>query len=255
MKKETPLQQMKSFTIKNLPDLDTVTIAALELFTKEKLDSMSFPFKNPLVVGSGNAAATGKIIFNKAIFATESDYENKINSSDGVILISASGEKHAPIIAKKAKAKKKKVYLITNSKNSSAEKYADKTYILPKNREPYTYNTSTYMGMILANTKEDPKKILNFINTKIKNIKLPKFSNYNGYYLLIPKEFSKIDRLFQIKFIELFGRNIAHDTETFEQTKHATTVVPSNKELFISFGKENHQYGKHRLQIPLPKKR
>ena len=41
-----------------------------------------------------------------AIFASESNYEEKlknIKDIDGVVLISASGEKHAPVIAKVSK--------------------------------------------------------------------------------------------------------------------------------------------------------
>ena len=41
--------------------------------------------------------------------------------------------------------------------------------------------------------------------------------------------------------------------ETIEYIKHATTVVPSKDELFISFGEKNTTYGKNRLFIPLPK--
>ena len=60
--------------------------------------------------------------------------------------------------------------------------------------------------------------------------------------------------MLNVKFIELFGRNIARDVETFEYLmKHATTVVPSD-ELFISFGEKNETWGdpKNRLFIPLP---
>ena len=60
--------------------------------------------------------------------------------------------------------------------------------------------------------------------------------------------------MLQVKFIELFGRNIARDVETSEYVQHATTIAPSN-ELFISFGYENNTWGmpNNRLNIPLPK--
>ncbi|MCA9485300.1 MAG: SIS domain-containing protein [Nanoarchaeota archaeon] len=249
------IEVMNSFTTKNLPNLDTAVLAALELFSQTKLPKLSTSYKKPLVVGSGNAAATGKIIFQdkEATFSTESNYESKLSRCDGVVLISASGSKHAPIIAQKAHSKNKKVTLITNTQNSPASKFSDKIIILPKNREPYTYNTSTYLGMILAHTQENPTKILNHIQKNTAKLKFPNFKKYKGYYLLIPEEFSEIIRLLQIKFIELFGRNIARDIETFEQTKHATTVVPAKDELFISFGKKNKTYGKNRFHIPLPK--
>ena len=146
---------MQEFTLKSIPNLDICVLAALELLANTKTPKIKIPFKRPLVVGSGNAAATGKIIFEKhdAVFADESTVDLKlknIKSIDGVVLISASGAKHAPIIAKKAKKKKKQVILITNTKNSMAEPFANKTYLFPKNKEPYTYNTSTYMGPIFC---------------------------------------------------------------------------------------------------------
>jgi hypothetical protein len=40
---------------------------------------------------------------------------------------------------------------------------------------------------------------------------------------------------------------------TYEQTKHAKTVVKSNKELFVSLGVENQVFGKNKLNYKLPK--
>lgn len=253
------IEVMNTFTLKSIPDLDTCVLAALELFSEKKVPKIKISYKRPLVVGSGNAAATGKIIFEDydAVFADESTYENKlkkIKTIDGVVLISASGGKHAPIIAKKAKSYEKKVTLITNNEKALAKKFADETYVFPKNREPYTYNTSTYMGMILGKTKENPKRILQFIEGRIDKVKFPDFSKYKSYFLIVPEEFAGTIRLLNVKFIELFGRKIARDVETFEYMKHAVTVVPGD-ELFISFGKKNETWGakKNRLYIPLPK--
>ncbi len=66
-------------------------------------------FQRPWVVGSGNALATGRIIFDSydAVYTDEGSYQGKleaIQSIDGVVLLSASGGKHAPIIAKDVKA-------------------------------------------------------------------------------------------------------------------------------------------------------
>ncbi|MCL4357545.1 hypothetical protein M1512_01455, partial [Patescibacteria group bacterium] len=36
-------------------------------------------------------------------------------------------------------------------------------HVFPKNRETYTYNTSTYMSMILSYTRENPSQIKRFI--------------------------------------------------------------------------------------------
>jgi len=252
---------LNTFTIDTIPDLDVAVLGALELFQKEKLPELYIKkYKRPLVVGSGNAEATGRIIFEdtNAVFASESNFENKLRhipDIDGVILISASGGKHAPVIAKYAKDLGKSVILITNNPNSEAAKFIedDKIFVFTKNREPYTYNTSTYMGMILGKTNEDPEKIQKFIQQEIDTLTLPDFSRYDKYFIIIPSKFSGIIRMLEVKFIELFGRRIARDVETSEYMKHAVTVVPSN-ELFVSFGEENTMWGEpyQRLHIPLP---
>lgn len=252
---------LDSFDINSLPDLDTVVMAALELFAQVDLPKIDMTkFHHPLVTGSGNAIASGQIIFgyHDAIFASESDVDEKlkIDSIDEVVIVSASGGKHAPIIADKARQAGKHVTLITNTANSEASQKlsGDLTeYVFPKNREPYTYNTSTYMGWIMGYTHENPRQIYDFIDQKIARLELPDFSKYDKYYLIVPPRFDGIRRLLQVKFIELFGRNLARDIETSENIKHATTVAPSN-ELFVSFGEENTSWGEpeNRLNIPLP---
>ena len=255
---------LKTFDLNNIPNLDVAVLGALELFQKEKLPKINLSaYKKPLVVGSGNAEATSKIIFEKfdVVFASESNFEEKLKNIkiiDGVILVSSSGEKHAPLIEKTAKKYGKHITLITNNANSSASEELDHIhqydeYVFPKNREPYTYNTSTYMGMILGYTGEDPSKIYQFIEENIENLEFPDFSKYNKFYLIVPTRFSGIIRMLQVKFIELFGRMIARDVETSEYMRHATTIVPAD-ELFISFGLKNETWGspENRLNIPLP---
>lgn len=252
---------LDTFDLKNIPDLDVAVLGALELFQKEKLPKLELDaYEHPLVVGSGNAEATGRIIFEDkdAVFASESDYEQKlehIRSIDSVVIISASGGKHAPTIAKHAKGFGKRVALITNNSRADAMKFveSDQVFVFPKNREPYTYNTSTYLGMILGKTHENARSIQQFITGHIDTLTMPAFSRYGKYFLIVPPRFSGVVRMLQVKFIELFGRRIARDVETSEYMKHAVTVVPSD-ELFISFGNENTEWGKpeNRLHVPLP---
>lgn len=174
--------------------------------------------------------------------------------------MSASGGKHAPVIARVAATYGKHVSLITNTQNSLASHELDHLhgydeYVFPKNREPYTYNTSTYMGMILGKTKEDPRALVQFLEEKVMTLPWPDFSKYDKFYLIIPPRFSNMIRMLQVKFIELFGRRVARDVETSEYVAHATTLVPSD-ELFISFGEENSTWGKpeNRFFVPLPEK-
>ena len=240
-----------------LPYLDKVVIDALNLFKKSKLPKLNLKYKRPLVLGSGNAAVTGRIIFadKDAIFADEGNYKQKlkaIKNIDGAILLSASGGKHAPIIAKDLKKRKIETVLITNNPNAEANQFVKKSFFYPKNTEPYTYNTSTYMGMILGKTKESPQKILNLIKKTKTQKNLKKF---NAFYIIVPTEFDNVRELFQTKFDELFGPIINGRVFTIEQTKHAKTVVPSDKEFFIGLGYNNKLFGKkqNRLNVTLPK--
>jgi len=254
------VQIMQKFTITDIPDLDLCVLASLEALSAQKLPSFHFSsYKRPLVIGSGNAAATGKILFHDsdAVFADESSYVEKlekIKAIDGVILISASGGKHAPDIAKTVQKWDKPLFLLTNNPHSTAARFLspDQIIVFPKNREPYTYNVSTYMSLILAKTQEDPKKILDFITTNIDSISLPDFSSYGAFCVIIPPQFLVIKEMLDKKFVELFGRKIAYTISTPEFMKHATTVVSRPDELFISFGGDNTLWGKHRLAIPLP---
>jgi len=252
---------MENFTLNNIPDLDTCVLGSLELFMQAKIPSINAKFKRPLVIGSGNAEATGKIIFkdSDAVFANENNYKQKlkqIKNIDGVIVISASGGKHAPLIVKEVKSKKKKILFLTNNSNSQAAKLLSQKEILtfPKQREPYTYNTSTYMSMILSKTKESPSSIYNFINSKIKKINFNSLKKYYTFYIILPPEFELMRDMLDKKFVEMFGRRIPYSIYSTEYIKHATTIVPSPKELFISIGYNNKIWGKNRLNIPLPPK-
>jgi hypothetical protein len=232
---------LASFTLETIPTLDVAVRGALELFAEEPVPRIDIPFTQPLIVGSGNAEAAGRIMFEKrpAFFASESNVDAKLSSIasiDGVVVISASGGKHAPLIAQAARAAGKRVALITCNPAAPAKEFTDPglAFVLPKNREPYTYNTSTYMGMILASTGEDPRAILGYLDT-LDGLALPDFSRYQRFFMIVPTQFSGVTRMVQVKFTELFGRLVARDVETSEYMKHAVTVVPSD-ELFVSFG-------------------
>lgn len=238
---------------KKLINLDECVLNALTLFLDTKIPKIDIKFKNAIVIGSGNAAVTGKIIFSDKnyIFANESNYLEVLKSKqiDGCILISASGGKHSPIIAKTMKKKRIKTILITNNASSKASKFVEETFVFPKNIEPYTYNTSTYFGMILGKTKEDPKRILKFVE----KIKSPDLKKYNSFYIVVPEEFDNLKEMLQTKFDELFGPHIQGRVFTYEQTKHAKTIEESDKELFIGLGVNNKIFGKKRFNIKMPK--
>ena len=250
------LNIMQEFTLKTLPNLDIAVLAALELLNKEELPIVNLQLKKALVIGSGNALVTGKIMFEEtdAIFADESTYERKLKGIKHVVLISASGSKHAIKLAEKLKKLKISLKLLTCNEEAPAKEFINSKniFFFPKNREPYTYNVSTYLSMILSKTKENPKEILEFIQTKIDQNVPKDLSKYNSFFIIIPKKFELLREMFLNKFDELFGAVISARVFTSEQIRHGKTIVPSNKELFISIGEENNIYGSERLNLPLP---
>lgn len=253
---------LQTFTLDTLPDLDAVTLGALELFSETVLPEVDYrQFKRPLVVGSGNAAVTGRVLFNDAdaIFADESSYIQKLEAHaaiDGAFVISASGSKHAVQIVEELIRRSIPIVLLTNNEFAPARELLPdaNVHVFPKNREPYTYNTSTYMGMILSKTKEDPAFLSSFIAREVEP-KIPNDLNaYGAYYLIVPEHLAEMRGMLQTKFDELFGPRIMARIFTREQTKHAKTVIAHESELFVSFGEENTLFGKpeNRITIPLP---
>lgn len=239
---------------KKIFDLDECVINSLDLFSNTRVPEWDVPFKQPLVVGSGNAIVTGKILFHDldAVFADESEYMEMLDvwKVDGAVLISASGEKHAPGIAQELKRRGIRTVLLTNNPNGRARKIVNESIVFPKNVEPYTYNTSTYMGMILAKTKENPQII--WSNLKKIDKKLPKnLGKYDAYYFVLPNELEFVREMFLTKFDELFGSMLVGRAYTIEETKHSKTIIPNDKELFISLGVENKIFGNKKLHIEM----
>jgi len=239
----------------DLISLDKSVFEALDFLEESKLLRIPFRrFKRPLVVGSGNASVAGRILFSDldCVFASESDYLRKLKVSkvDGCFLISASGSKHAPRIARKLKKRGIEVILITNTPKSPASRFVSREIVFSSLNEPYTYNVSTYLSMIFSKTKEDPKKIHRFL----KGIKIPSnLRDYDSFYLMIPERFVEVREMFTTKFDELFGSRVSGRCFSYEQTKHAKTIVESNKELFVGLGVDNRKFGKKRINYKLPK--
>ena len=153
---------------------------------------------------------------------------------------------------------------------------------MPKIREPYTYNTSTYFGYMLA---EDPSLdlvalrefITGTLENSLRNSPLEvssspllgdelwrsrsakrggvvglNFNHYSSFCIVIPNEFVLLREMFETKFIELFGRKVARDVFSYEQMKHATTVVQDSRELFLCFGNETGiVYGINQIDLPI----
>jgi hypothetical protein len=255
---------MRSTKIK-LDDLSETTLKALDFFAGQtgpeiNLDNFNFP----LVIGSGNAYNTAKILFSRqaALFADESDLKAVIKKSQPLfdkkiireaLVISASGEKDSVWELQLAKKIGLKTTLFTCSPQSSAAKIADKVVAFRKLPEPYTYNVSTYLGMILSATGENPaliKKSLLYLQTQ-----LPKnFNRYRAYSFIVPDELGTVCPMLDIKKSELFGARLSLRAFSYGEARHAKFVIPDEKELVISFG-PNRYFGleKNRWEIDLPK--
>jgi hypothetical protein len=220
---------------KHLPNLDEVVISALDLFIKETPPKLNLEKTGqPFVIGSGNAYNTGKLLFSQrpAIFANESNLKPKLVAhlrliKSGVvkraIIISASGEKDAAWEVAEAEKYGLETTLLTCNANSAAAKLADKTIVYRNLPEPQTYNTSTYLGMLMSASNENAKDIKNFI----KKIKLPKnFGKYGAYSFIIPDEFSELTPMLDIKKHELFGPHLSIRSFSFGDARHAKFVMP-----------------------------
>lgn len=246
----------------NLPNLDESVLAALDFFQTNPPARLNLKkFHLPLVAASGNAYNTAQAIFagQPAIIANESNFrqilkayrpliKNKIIKE--ALIISASGEKDSvwEIIA--AKRAGLKTYLLTCHPDSSAARLTDSTVAYKKLPEPYTYNTSTYLGMFLGATGENPQIIKNFI----RRLKLPRnFSKFSAYAFILPDDWGAIAPMLEIKRDELFGPHLALRSFSAGAARHAKFVNVWNKELVISLG-QNKYFGmkKSRWEIKLP---
>lgn len=243
-------------------NLDENVIKALDFFSENTPPKLSLEkYSLPFVVGSGNAFNTGSILFSEkaGILADESNFKNIILSYEEVIkkglisqalIISASGEKDSVWEVELAKKYGLKTTLLTCGVDSSAAKVADEVLIYRKISEPYTYNVSTYLGMILSATQESPKEIISQIN----DINYPEnFTKYESYAFILPDKFASICPMLDIKKSELFGPNISLRAFPEGHARHAKFVIPTEKELVISINSDNSFFGKsdHRWNIVL----
>jgi hypothetical protein len=242
----------------SLPDLHEVVIRALELHSSYVIPAIRLASaRRRLVVASGNALPTGRILFSQeaALFCDEGQYDVVLDRHpevDSVMVISASGTKHAPIIIKDLLGRGLAVHLITCDAASPAAALLPPHCIIAtrSNPEPITYNTSTYLGMVLAKTREDPIAIKDHLLQAVAPV-VSSLAGYEAYYLMTRPEFEVELPMFVTKFDELFGGRINGRCYTTEQTLHAKTVVPWEKELFIAFGCRNDDFGTERLHVPL----
>ncbi len=249
---------LATFTEDALPDLTTVTQGAIELFEQTAVPITESIPPSTLVIGSGNALSVGRIISHeKAFYADETNYKDVLADKKGmidrVLLISASGGKHSIEIAAWVKESGVPLVLYTNTATPRAGEYipTENIVVFPKNREPYTYNVSTYLGMILAQTKERAGDLGHHIATLLPT--LPKnFASYDSFFFLLPASHRLVAPMLLTKFDELFGSRVSARAFTIEEAKHAKTLISNEKELFISIGVPHNPFAENTLFIPMP---
>jgi hypothetical protein len=233
-------------------NLNESVLNALDFFSQNKPPKLDLEnFSLPFVIGSGNAYNTGMILFSDkaAIFADESNFKSIIESYKPVIekglirdaiVISASGEKDSVWEVELAKQHGLRTTLLTCGAESSASKISDNILAYRKIAEPYTYNVSTYLGMILSATQEDPAEIKNIIE----NLKFPEnFEKFESYSFVLPDKFGNICPMLDIKKSELFGGHLSLRAFPEGHSRHAKFVIPSEKELVISINSKNEYFG------------
>lgn len=246
-----------------IPDLDEIVLKTLDFFSQNPPPTFNpEDYKLPFVVGSGNAYNTGTIIFSKqaAVFADESNFKSTIAAFEEAIksklitqavILSASGGKDSVWEIELAKQYGLHTTLITTKAESPAAQIADKTYTFQSIDEPYTYNTSTYMGMILGATHEniaDMKKA-------IEALQFPEnFDNYQSYSFVLPDVFSAVCPMLDIKRHELFGPKVSLRAFPQGHARHAKFVIRDKNELVISINEKNEFFGnpESRWDIFLP---
>ncbi|HLD24659.1 MAG TPA: hypothetical protein VJB96_01955 [Patescibacteria group bacterium] len=246
-----------------LPTLDEIVLQSLDFFVTSPPPTLDLSrFSYPFVIGSGNASHTGRILFSgkAAIIGDESNFKALADAyrsaiSQGLIkdtiAISASGEKDSVWEIEFAKSLNLTTTLLTCKGQSTAAKIADHVVTYRSIAEPYTYNTSTYLGMILSASGEKPGNIKHFIES----VKFPEnFGSYEAYAFVLPDQFMHVAPMIEIKRDELFGPHVMIRANSVGISRHAKFVHPWEKELVISIGLENPHFGHpdHRWHIPIP---
>lgn len=236
----------------NILGLDKIVIETLDFFSENSPPNFNVSsYKMPFVVGSGNAYNTGLILFSNssAVFADESNFKKVIGAYEEaiknkmttqVVVISASGGKDSVWEIELAKKYGLETTLLTTKAQSDAAKIADKLFVFKSIAEPYTYNTSTYMGMILASTKEATKEIKEYILS----LQFPdNFNEFSAYSFVLPDTFGPICPMLEVKRSELFGPKLSLRAFSQGHARHAKFVIRDKNELIISIGQKNEFYG------------
>lgn len=252
---------MRTFSRDALPDLNIAVLGALGMLA-EGSDLPKLPSeRGMLVVGSGNAASVGQIIYRAAdaYVADESTYQDVLtrhrDALAGAVVVSASGGKHAVYIAAELARQQVPAWLITCNDDAPSREHVadDRVRVFPRMREPYTYNVSTYLGMLAAGEGARAADIAEYITqTAHPSIPVDTLSEYDAFYFVLPPGLSLLAPMLQKKFGELFGSRVSVRAYTTEQSKHGEFIVPSAAECLVDLTEGMMLPGAPRARIRLP---
>jgi len=258
-----PIKSSENMNTNNLPNLNESVLSALDFFVKNKPPRLALSKSHAyLAAGSAGAAHACRLVFAKTdcFFGDESNFRQIIKTYQPFIknqtikeayIISSSGEKDSLWQIKAAQAAGLKTTILTCQADSRGARLADRNLIFGKIPEPYSYNSSTYLGMCLSVTQEKPEAIKKFLAALV----LPKnFKKYSFFSFILPDAFKPIVDMLNTKDDELFGPYSSLRAYTEGEARHAKFICRSEKELVISFV-PNPYFGlpKNRWTIKLPK--
>jgi hypothetical protein len=187
--------------------LDHYAIKTLESLPNWKYPELKIEKSGKnIFMGSGDAANTGKIfaqilggralnVCNYQIF-----FENEPNRDSDIYIVNASGGKDGLKMAKWLTERNWHPKLLTNNPEPPAGKYLrpEDIFVFPADKEPPTYNVSTYASMIYWLLKED----LPQIEDKIKNLEIPDLRKYKFIFFMVQDKYETLGRMATRKIAE-----------------------------------------------------
>jgi hypothetical protein len=248
-----------------IPPLSYYVRRALDFIGENRGFKLNLPeSRRTLVVGSGNAYWTGRLIYRlsdrkfshaeevQAIHHIDSEHEDL----GDVTIVSATGSRQVVDVAKYAMDKGLKVNSITCNPNSELKAALGERIneiLIPSISEPPTINTASYGMMLYGITGEGPKPITDFLQ----EINAPSqgYATYDSFSTILPDSMLELGRMASWKMHEIFGRSRGTLGTNATQLIHGGAVRDSDRELFIGIGVGGKVFDRIRRVPPPEEKR
>ncbi len=89
---------------------------------------------------------------------------------------------------------------------------------------------STYFSILYSFFKPN----LDELESKLENLNLPELENFDKFFFILPDEVKEAKEMIQIKWMELFGRELGFSAQNTSAFYHGATVIKTD-ELFLNF--------------------